>query len=62
MTDKKCAICREVKPLSDFYLKKSGELDSYCRPCRKEYARRWWLKHRSGPVLDGMRKEAGHGR
>jgi hypothetical protein len=40
---KRCSACETTKALSAFG---RGGLDSWCRPCRREYQRRWLAEHR----------------
>jgi len=40
---KRCSACDRVKLLSAFG--REG-LDSWCRPCRRQYQRRWLAEHR----------------
>ena len=40
---KRCSACETTKPLSAFG--REGA-DSWCRPCRREYQRRWLAEHR----------------
>jgi len=40
---KRCSACETTKPLSAFG---RGGADSWCRPCRREYQRRWLAEHR----------------
>ncbi len=40
---KRCSACHTTKVLSAFG--RAG-LDSWCRPCRREYQRRWLAEHR----------------
>ena len=39
--EKKCAICKEVKPISEFNIKRneSDGLNYYCRKCQGKYQR-----------------------
>jgi hypothetical protein len=38
---KRCPRCGETKSAEDFYVKKDGKLQSYCRPCNKAAATEW---------------------
>jgi len=38
--DKKCSICKKLKPFSEFYAMKQY-LGSYCKPCKKIKNRKW---------------------
>lgn len=43
---KLCKTCNTLKPLTTFYVvKKTGRPDSYCRPCRSEYSKQWFLNY-----------------
>ena len=37
METKECSRCKEVKPVSEFYLHKPGKYYSWCKSCRKAY-------------------------
>lgn len=51
---KKCAICRKLKPIDDFYVKnpRTGARHSYCDPCRQEYQRNRYLSVKKTDVLN----------
>jgi hypothetical protein len=36
---KRCPRCRQVKPASQFYRRRSAQLSSYCQPCTQAAAR-----------------------
>ncbi len=36
-TEKRCAICKQVYPVEQFYLNARGQRHSYCKPCHREY-------------------------
>lgn len=38
-TEKRCAICNEVKAAEHFYKTSKGHLGSYCKPCKRQYYR-----------------------
>jgi hypothetical protein len=40
---KRCSSCQLTKPYSAFG---RGGADSWCRPCRRNYQRRWLAEHR----------------
>jgi hypothetical protein len=42
---KQCTRCKEVKPISEFYLKKNGKPISMCKPCKSIYAKEWSEKN-----------------
>jgi hypothetical protein len=44
----KCYMCGELKPAADFAwrLKKAGRRDSFCRPCRVIYSRKYYLANK----------------
>jgi len=44
MENKTCAICKESKPLDDFY-QCDNKFSSYCNPCRKSYKKNWDRVH-----------------
>lgn len=37
---KTCTICGNARPLTEFYLKRRGRLDSCCKPCKLERKKR----------------------
>lgn len=37
--EKRCPICRKVKPREDFYARHDGVLYAYCKPCHRNYNR-----------------------
>jgi hypothetical protein len=39
LSTKMCFKCKEIKPLSHFYLNKNSRYDTYCVPCRCEISR-----------------------
>lgn len=39
MPKKRCAYCRKLKDLSEFYVSKSG-VQSYCKACQKLYKKK----------------------
>src|SRR5437773_2345965 len=41
--NKRCSSCNRTKPLTAFG--REG-IDSWCRPCRRTYQRRWLAEHR----------------
>ena len=45
-TTKTCKGCGEEKPLSEFYQRKSGRIDTRCKECQKEYYRRYREENR----------------
>lgn len=40
LTERKCAKCGILKQSSDFYTR-HGEVIGYCKPCKKEYAKKY---------------------
>ena len=42
---KRCTKCREEKAEGEFYVRKNGWIDSYCRECRKVAS--WEWRHRN---------------
>lgn len=48
MTEKRCAMCEELKPLEDYYHYK-GRPISYCDPCNKEYHRQQYQRTKGKP-------------
>ena len=46
---KRCSRCGEIKPLDAFTVKrpKTGQRDTYCRPCRAEYGREHYEKNKA---------------
>lgn len=38
---KKCGNCGEFKPLSEFYVRKTGKLTWACKKCSNELATKW---------------------
>lgn len=43
---RRCAFCREDRPLTDF-----SQTDRYCRPCRAQYMRLYRRVRVADPVL-----------
>ena len=45
---RKCSMCGELKPPEDFAwrLKAKGRRDSFCRPCRVVYSRKYYLANK----------------
>jgi hypothetical protein len=39
-THKRCPACGEHKPLSEFYMLRSGAPSGYCKPCQRAVSRR----------------------
>jgi uncharacterized protein (DUF983 family) len=49
---KRCPRCCETKLLDDFLLLKSGQCDTWCRPCRREYHLIDYADRKRGYSLD----------
>jgi Recombination endonuclease VII len=47
---KRCAMCLEVKPRSDFYESK-GKYTPYCKPCFRAYGAAWKRAKREDPAF-----------
>jgi hypothetical protein len=45
--DKKCSVCREIKPLSEFYRQKINQ----CKTCRSAVIGKWRAKHKEKLLL-----------
>jgi hypothetical protein len=43
-TARRCARCRQMKPLSEFGRKRPNDLQAYCRPCQSEYKKDHYRK------------------
>lgn len=43
---KTCARCKEQKPLDQFNRKTETQLQSFCKPCNKEYQREHYLSNK----------------
>ena len=44
----KCRICKQIRPISDFYFRKdNGKLRTECKKCHKEKVKQWELRHPS---------------
>jgi hypothetical protein len=45
---RRCARCKERKPLDDFAMRRrrTGERDTYCRPCRSAYGKEHYAANR----------------
>lgn len=42
---KKCSKCGIEKPLEEFFLKTGNRRHSYCKECKKEYDRKWYINN-----------------
>ena len=56
---KTCARCKEQKPLEQFNRKTETQLQSFCKPCNKEYQREHYLSNKEMYALkrDKWKKE-----
>lgn len=45
-----CSKCEDDLPLEMFYLKKDGSAHPWCKPCRKEARRAYYLKNREKAI------------
>ena len=43
---KRCTKCGEDKDETEFRVRTEKRLDSVCRPCHREYHRRWWHENK----------------
>ena len=45
---KRCNICKETKPITEFYIKKKNKdgYDYYCKDCRALYAKKYYNEHK----------------
>lgn len=50
-TEKRCAICKQVYPVEQFYLNARGQRHSYCKPCHKLYTYRHYVKKAQARML-----------
>lgn len=50
---KKCASCKEEKPISLFHIRKSGSPYSYCNTCENIKSRASYHKHRDKKIVAG---------
>ena len=46
VNQRRCARCRQVKPLSDFARKRANDYQPYCRPCQSEYKKEHYHKNK----------------
>lgn len=58
---KKCSKCGETKPVNQFnkHRRKIDGLALWCKPCMREYARRWYAQTPAPPkmrVVDGLKR------
>ena len=48
MKTKRCSRCKKIKPVEEFRWRSDREqYDAYCRPCNKEYLRKYWQENKS---------------
>ena len=45
--ERECSKCKEFKKTSEFYKKKNGRYESYCRECKNEHRRQKYHERRS---------------
>lgn len=50
---KRCCTCKLIKPVEEFYvkIKKTGELQPYCKPCKLMHNKRWYRRNREAQLL-----------
>jgi hypothetical protein len=58
-TEKKCSVCSQTKPASDFYVLSSGRLHEKCKPCCAASSRAQWVKHRERRLAYERRRGSG---
>jgi hypothetical protein len=55
LTEKRCPVCKEVKPTDQFkFIKKKKAFYSFCRPCDRNYARRYRYLPKYGLKLEAL--------
>jgi hypothetical protein len=42
---RKCSNCKQLKEKSEFYVRKSGRVDSWCKECRRNDTKEWRKKN-----------------
>jgi hypothetical protein len=55
--EKTCARCGESKPTTAYTVSSVGKVDCYCRPCRAEYGREHYEKHRRRYITQARRRK-----
>jgi hypothetical protein len=57
---RRCDRCRDLKPVSEFNLRRKGarrQRDNYCRTCRAEYLREHYARHKDRYVAEAVRRK-----
>jgi hypothetical protein len=59
---KPCPVCRETKPLSDFYRKSNSPdgVDGYCKTCARSKCREWLIANPDKARESGIKWRANH--
>lgn len=52
-----CSRCGESRPLTDYAGQPGGTIDCYCRPCRAEYGREHYERHRARYIAQAKRRK-----
>lgn len=52
--EKTCSLCKEVKPIENFYFERPGQRSARCRKCRARITSSWRRKNPS--IISGYRK------
>lgn len=57
LRSQRCSRCGEVKHLTEFHRnrRRHNGRDTYCKPCRAEYRREWYLRNRQQAIDDAAR-------
>jgi hypothetical protein len=53
---KRCPRCGRVRPVGEFYRRRSGRLSSYCRSCQRAAARLARQRRRQDPAAVEQRR------
>ena len=59
MEMRKCKVCGEVKPITDYY-KHAGYYDTKCKECAKAYSRQYQREHREERIAYSRKYYAEH--
>ena len=54
-----CKKCHTLKPLSEFYILKSGKEYTWCKKCARKNAKAWGEKHKSHKIWSEIKRNYG---